>query len=717
MKYWIIVLGFSLFFKAAYTQDPIRVERAAEPPVIDGKLDDNIWENLPRYTDFKSYVPDFGSDIAFATSAMITFDEENLYIAFDCKDPEPDKLKATISARDQIKNEDWVCINFDPFFDQKSLITLYINPRGIQADGRSSSSHEDMGADYVFTSKATIQSDGYQVEIQIPFKSLRYPRKEPVTMGFIFERRIQRLSQQATYPALNADQGMNFLTQTLGYYFTGIKHYTLVELLPAVTYSFKQTHDRGVFGVSTNKPSVGLTGTVGLTSQLILDMALNPDFSQVESDAGQIAENQRYALYYTEKRPFFQEGKDNFDIAASGEMGYFQQAFHTRQIVNPLAGIKLTGKISGHDRIGFLYALDDPMGYAGSDSAKSLVNYAIGRLHHSFKDDSYIGAIATAREGTGIYNRVAGIDGRWRLSPSTSIEFNALGSGTVSSVGSPNISDWMGTATIAKNTNRLTGNIQLQHIGVDFQTQSGFLMRSGVNGITAYAQYNFYREKGFFKKVAPMFFGMLNQDIPSDLWERDFGFGFSFSGERSTQLSFFVNPCDEVYLKERFKTHSFHLEGSSQIIQSLRVQTEYRFGYRTRYVEDPYTGWGTTASVSFNYQPLKKFQTDLILTYSDFYQIDDRVREFSYLIIRSRNTFQLTSKLFVRGILEYNSFEKDLSTDFLISFTYIPGTVVHLGYGSLYQKMAWNGHEYQPGSEYLETIRGVFFKASYLWRK
>jgi hypothetical protein len=716
MRYCLVLLGFSFCFSALYPQNPIGVTKAVIKPVIDGKLDDEAWKDLPRYTDFKSYIPDFGSSVAFATHVMMTYDEENLYVGFDCKDPEPDKLKATITSRDQIKNEDWVCINFDPFFDQQSLICIYVNPRGIQMDSHSSSNQEDLGADYVFESQASILSDGYQVEIKLPFKSLRYQKKDPVTMGFIFERRIQRLSEQSTFPPLNPGQGMNFMTQTMGFSFPGIKHYTLIELLPAVTYTFQQKHENGVFGTAVNKPSLGLTGTVGITSQLILDVAVNPDFSQVESDAGQISENQRYALYYPEKRPFFQEGKSNFDIAATSDESFFQHAFHTRQIINPLAGIKLTGKISDHDRIGFLYALDDPMEGTAGDSIESFINYGIGRLHHSFKDDSYVGAIVTLREGTGIYNRVGGIDGRWRLTPSTALEFNALGSSTVGEPGADKKSDWMGTAIISKTTSHISGHIQLQHIGTDFITQSGFLLRSGMTNMMLDLMYSFYRDHGFFRKVSPMGYGFLNQDIQSNLWERDFAAGFSLSGQRSTQLTFFVNPSDEVFLGKRFQTHSLHLNANCQIIQSLRLHTQLRFGYLTRYVEDPYTGWGTTANLSINFQPLKKFQSDLILNYSDFYQIENSVQDFNYLIIRSRNTFQLTSKLFIRGILEYNSYEKDLSTDFLISFTYIPGTVVHVGYGSLYQKQEWNGHEYQPGSDYLETIRGFFFKASYLWR-
>lgn len=716
MRILLLILGLNLCISAAYAQSPVVVAKTLKAPVLDGKLDDDIWQNLPRYTDFKTYTPDFGSTASFATSAMITFDEKNLYVAFDCKDPEPDKLKATITARDQIKSEDWVCINFDPFFDQQSLIAFYVNPQGIQADGRSSASKEDIGADFVFYSKATIQSDGYQVEIAIPFKSLRYPKQEPVVMGFIFERRIQRFSEQSTFPALNPAQGMNFLTQTMGFSFTGIKHYTLMELLPAFTYSLQQRQSEGKLAISTNKPSVGLTGTVGITSQLILDMAVNPDFSQVESDAGQISENQRYALYYPEKRPFFQEGKSNFEVAGTSEMGFFQQAFHTRQIVNPIAGIKLAGKITDHDRIGILYALDNPLPDLAADSGRSLINYGIGRYQHTFKDDSYIGAMTTIRQGTDNFNRVGGLDGKLRLNPSTTVEFNAMGSGTRDSANDSQKNDWMATARLAKNTNRLSGSLQAQHIGADFITRSGFLLRSGVNNFTLDLMYSFYRTEGFVRNISPFFYGFLNQDIQSSLWERDLGLGASISGQRSTKIFFFLNPSDEVYRDGRFKTHSIHLNFITQVIKSVRLEGEYRFGYRTRYVENPYTGWGNTASLAVNFQPWEKFQSDLIVSYSDFYQINNPVMEFNYLILRSRNTFQLSSKLFIRGILEYNSFEKDLSTDFLVSFTYIPGTVVHLGYGSLYQKLAWNGHEYQPGTDYLETVRGFFFKASYLWR-
>jgi hypothetical protein len=647
---------------------------------------------------------------------MVTYDESSFYVAFDCYDPEPSKLKATISARDQIKTEDWVCINLDPFFDQQSLVTLYVNPLGIQEDGRSAAHKEDTGADYVFYSKGTINDHGYQVEIQVPFKSLRYQKSQVVTMGFILERRIQRLSQQSCWPALKPEKGMNFLTQTYPFVFRNIKHYTLVELLPAVTYSRQRSQTGGTLELFQNRPSLGFTGKVGITSQLTLDLAVNPDFSQVESDAGQIQENQRYALYYPEKRPFFQEGKENFNIAGISEYGFLQQGFHTRQIADPLIGVKLSGKVSVKDRLALLYTIDGQP-FVKADSAIPATQFLIARYHHTFKDDSYLGGIITDKEVLSQqFNRVAGLDGRIRLGPATTLEMNLLGSQTRQKESPETQNDWLGTLLLAKSTNRLNVSLELQHIGKGFITESGFLRRAGIDKIGLNYGYNFYPKKGFFSKIGPEFFGLVNHDIPSGLFEQDFGFGLMATGPRSTSIHAYINPCNEVYNGVKLPTSCFLLFGQTQIFKSLRFQTEYRLGLLTRYVDNPYTGYGNVGTFSFNYQPVQKFQSDLILTYSDFYKRTTGDLEFRYLILRSRNTYQINSKLFLRAIVEYNSFEQTLSTDFLISFTYIPGTVVYLGYGSLYDQVEWNGHEYQPGSDLMEMKRGLFFKASYLWR-
>jgi len=146
------------------------------------------------------------------------------------------------------------------------------------------------------------------------------------------------------------------------------------------------------------------------------------------------------------------------------------------------------------------------------------------------------------------------------------------------------------------------------------------------------------------------------------------------------------------------------------------LETRYVYGQKIRYVENPYQGRGSDGTFGATYLPSEKLHFGLALSYSDFYRSADGAKEYDYTIIRSVNTYQVNKYLFFRAIVEYNSFYKNLMTDLLASFTYIPGTVVHLGYGSLYEKTAWREEEYVPSDRFLETKRSFFFKVSYLWR-
>jgi hypothetical protein len=172
----------------------------------------------------------------------------------------------------------------------------------------------------------------------------------------------------------------------------------------------------------------------------------------------------------------------------------------------------------------------------------------------------------------------------------------------------------------------------------------------------------------------------------------------------------------EVWLNKRFSTSRTRLIGSSQITNKLFISMRYHYGNKIRYVADSYQGRGSDAVASLTFLPLGQLHLELSLVYSDFTRKGNSQKEFDYTIIRSKNTFQVNKYLFFRAIVEYNSFRKQLMTDFLASFTYIPGTVIHIGYGSLYEKIGWADGDYRPSDSFLEMRRGFFFKASYLWR-
>ncbi|OGF58864.1 MAG: hypothetical protein A2Y62_11025 [Candidatus Fischerbacteria bacterium RBG_13_37_8] len=356
----ILILIFIFAGIAAATQgklQPFAPYKTETPPVIDGILDDTVWQMAPQETGFTTYHPDYNKKMAADTIVYYAYDEENLYFAFRCFDNEPEKIKAAVMARDNIRSDDWICVNLDSFNDQQSLYAIYVNPLGIQMDSRFETGEEDFTFDMIWYSEGKIDEKGYAIEIKIPFKSIRFSYKEPIEMGVIFERFISRFTQAGTYPALDPAQGANFLTQTRPLILYGVKHYKLFELLPAFTYSKISNIDQGRLVSSGGAKDVSLPAKYGITSHLIVDGAYNPDFSQIEADAGQVDFNLRYSLFYPEKRPFFLEGIEMFNFGANESSDPLSEIVHTRSIIDPFAGIKLLGKLGEKNTIDTIYAL------------------------------------------------------------------------------------------------------------------------------------------------------------------------------------------------------------------------------------------------------------------------------------------------------------------------------------------------------------------------
>jgi hypothetical protein len=426
----VLLLGIVL---AANLQadDALKVARVDTPPRLDGKLDDPAWSTALAITDFKTFYPDFGKVIPESTFAFAAFDDTNLYFAFRCFDQEPSKIKATMAARDNIRNDDWICLNIDTFNDQQSLFAFYVNPLGIQMDSRGTNTNEDMGVDMVWNSAATIDDKGYTVEVSIPLKSIRYSSGDPTYMGIFFERQIGRRLEHVAYPAFDPAKGYQFLTQMGQLEYDGLQHYAFWQLLPAFTYSGKYHQDNGTLKEYDNHGETGVTATYGITPQLILDATYNPDFSQVEADAGQVDINLRSPLYFAERRPFFLEGTDIFNIAAidQGRQQGVLYSVYTRTIVNPLTGIKLSGKVSRDGSLAAILAVDDltdgrSVGY-GRNAVVPIIRYK-----HALGDDSYVGGMYAGQEWGPTYNRVGGFDGLLRVTPSGSFEYHVLGSTT-----------------------------------------------------------------------------------------------------------------------------------------------------------------------------------------------------------------------------------------------------------------------------------------------
>ncbi len=532
---WVVRAFVAAFLisTAAASEDrtePLIPLRTETPPVIDGRLDDEIWLGAPSVTGFKTYKPDFGIDMAEQTEAFYAYDRENLYFAFRCLDSEPERIKTSITSRDNVQSDDWIAVKLDSFNDQQSLYVFYVNPMGIQGDARFAARKEDLGFDMVWYSAGVIDEHGYTVAVRIPFKSIRFASTDQVKMGVIVERQITRFSELGTFPPLSPDRGEIFETQTQPLILENIKPSMLLEILPAVTHSQRDEVEEDALIRADEQDDLSLTVKVGITSDLVLDGTLNPDFSQVETDAGQIDVNLRSPLFFPEKRPFFLEGSETFNAGGPTTWEPLRAIVHTRSIIDPAWGVKVSGKLSKKNTIATILARDEPR--LGGDSA----DFGIFRYKRSLKEDSFLGVVYTGKEREDGYNRLFGADGLFRVSRSATLGFHAFSSRTVESADASREDGYALGVEYSHNTRNLSLSAAAVDISEAFRTEIGYITREGITLAKLWAGPRFYPASDFFQRVEPTFSARVAEDKFSDIWESRAQVGLRLFMPRSSQI-------------------------------------------------------------------------------------------------------------------------------------------------------------------------------------
>lgn len=436
--------------------NPMRVPRFDSAPVIDGRIDEAVWQSAAEFNDFYQTNPGDNTQPSRPTRVLVGYDDKHLYFAFDAKD-EPDKIRATIAKRDNVFGEDNVRIFLDTFNDQRSAYVLGFNPLGIQADGILTEGRgTDFSVDIVMESKGVITSDGYVIEVAIPFKSLRYEAGKDKLWGIHIWRNIDRFNDEIdSWMPLSRDivGQMNQAGHITG--LEGISTTRQIEIIPSVTFSHSGRRARSFFvaqngmfdaGRFANEGfdfDPGLTAKFGITPTITLDFAYNPDFAQVEADATVVTANQRFPIFFREKRPFFLERIDIFQTRMN--------AVNTRAIVDPDYAIKLTGR-RGRNTFGLIAASDNAPGNYSEDERVQLrdcqrrrlvdptvtcgsierfldKNSFVGvmRLKRDVGRDNSLGFVSTAYIFPERRNFLGGFDGRFRVDPKTIAEFQVLG--------------------------------------------------------------------------------------------------------------------------------------------------------------------------------------------------------------------------------------------------------------------------------------------------
>src|SRR5216684_2453215 len=491
---------------------PVRMPRFDKPPVIDGKLDDEIWKQAAVLKDFHQVQP--GDNIAPSkpTEVLLGYDSKFLYLAFHCYD-EPDKVRANIPKRDNIFDDDYVGILFDTFNDSRKAYEFDFNPLGVQADGTWTDNNEDFNPDFVFESKGLVTTDGWTVEVAIPFKSLRYVAGKDKLWGAHFFRRIKRFNNELDmWMPLNRDISSWLAQEGHLSGLEGISTERTLELIPSLTLS-ETGKRRGTLSAAqlatgmldpgrlVNEPikfDPGLTGKYTITPNVTLDFAINPDFAQVESDQLVVTANQRFPIFFAEKRPFFLEGIDIFQTQIA--------AVHTRTIIDPDFAVKLTGKVD-RNTFGLRLASDNGPGNFSPEEQLTAnprlinKNASIGilRLKRDIgKKDSFIGLLATYRRFVDQYNELGGFDSRLRINKQTTFSAQALFTHSRRNFFYPDLGQTLDRAENAF-IYATDYNMSGRHFGYDYSTVGrtryyradvGFNRRTNTNNHNLFVRYN-----------------------------------------------------------------------------------------------------------------------------------------------------------------------------------------------------------------------------------
>ena len=502
---------------AALGTNPIHNGRAreldVEPPridttvTIDGRLDEAPWQQASMLNGFSRYAPTDGAPADDSTEVLVWYSPSAMHIGVRAY-AEPGTVNATLADRDKIYGDDYIGIFLATFNDGRQATVFAVNPLGVQGDGivveRGASSGggfggivtgrepTDIAPDFVFQSKGRLTDYGYEIEIRIPFKSLRYQSVPTQTWGFNVLRRVQSRGYEYSWaPAERA--AVSYIGQ-FGRLngLTDLQRGLVLDVNPVFT--ARSLGARTAAGDDFDRVARGdFGGNVrwGITNDWTLNGTVNPDFAEVESDAGQIVNDPRRALFFSERRPFFLDGIEQFAVP--------NQLVYTRRIADPLTAAKVTGR-RGRTSVAYLSALDaEAVSFSGEENPL----YNIIRVQRDVGRASRAGLLYTDRTDGDFSNRVLGVDGRLVWKSIYSAQFQAAASRTAM----PDADASTGTlymVDLRRSGRVFNARYRLTTLHDDFDAQAGFINRPAIANASINHSYTVYGGEGALIESASM---------------------------------------------------------------------------------------------------------------------------------------------------------------------------------------------------------------------
>ena len=684
----------------------LTVRPAAGPIVIDGVLDEPAWAGAAVVPLTHEWLPGDNTAPPVDTEVLVTFDDARLHVAFRAHDPHPEAIRAHLADRDNEFVDDAVGFSIDTFNDRRRAYRFEVNPLGVQRDAIVSDvdDSEDASWDAIWDAAGRITASGYTVEIAVPFRQLRFPRAAAEqTWGFLAQRIYPRSVVHELYSSANRRDLDCLVCQyqpITG--FARLETGHSLEVVPTVTAdrTDRRADLAGPLEEGDEDADAGLTVRWGVTDNVTLLGTVNPDFSQVEADAAQLDVNERFALFFPEKRPFFLEGADVFATPL--------QAVFTRTVADPSAGLKVAGKEGDHafgvfaaeDRINNLIfpgAFGSALGSIDEDVRSGVVRY-----RRDVGGRSTLGVLYTGRDGDGDYeNHVYGVDGTLRLTDSDSLRFQLLGSSTrypeeVALVrGQPagGFDDLAARVTYNRGTRNWTVFGFLFSLGEDFRADSGFIPQvDAVGGALQVGRTFWGTETSWYSRFRVLASSVYTETQAGELFEDSYNFDLVYEGPRQSFVQLGVRPNRERFRGTTYDNLRADLRMSIRPSGDFFAELLVRGGEIIDFTNARQSEFiRVVPRVEFNLGP--RFSGAAEHLYEEFW-IDDGTFLQANLSQATLRYF-LNVRTFLRAIVQYQRIDRDLAlyevpglaaeeedlfTQLLFSYKLNPQTVLFAGY-------------------------------------
>ena len=705
---------------------PLEIPEIATEVTVDGRLDEDAWRQAASISLDWETEPSENTPAEVGTVCLVTHDQRALYVAFRVDEPAPGTLRARLRDRDTAWSDDRVGIILDTFNDQRRAFEFWSNPLGVQIDvfNDGVSGEESDAWDAIWTSAGRITEGGYIVEMAIPFSELPFPSSaNGLVWGFdaVRYRPREYVRRLANNPVdRNNDCYLCQIGKISG--FRGIQPGLNLEIVSTVVASSTETRPSpGMpFDDGDDSSEAGLTVSWGVTPNLALDATVNPDFSQVEADVARLDVNERFALFFPERRPFFLEGADFFETP-------FDAVF-TRNVADPSWGTKLTGKMGAHG-LGAFVARDDStqLVIPGSQSSRSTAlgiesDDAVVRWRRDVGSSSALGILATSREGDGYSNRVLGADGKLRFGESDSLTFQLLGSSTrypgevASEFGQPegSFDDVAASVSYRHDSRNWFWQARAEDVGNDFRADMGFMPRVDYRLLKGTVQRIWWGEEN-----TPIQKTKFAVDI--ERWvDHD---GVVLKQELETYITF-DGPLDSfLWIGPRVREQTFAGRKFDQVdalfYSEAQLSSNVFISLWARYGDDVDFDGARPGEILI-LEPRLRLDlgrhVHVELTHARRRLDIDQGRLFTADLSRFKLVYQLNRRMFVRAIVENTDISRDpalhggsveaasqdLFSQLLFSYKLNARTVAFLGYSDTREAVG--------GLSSVQTGRGLFLK-------